>query len=286
MDYELLLPALDSLVKNQIGMHLIDSNGQLNLLGVLDVLKEGPNGPTEDFDINSVEINEITVEPTAGDELAFEYNENQLIAYVPEILQEQIRFSVQFVFSEFDKINDGINRLSREFSIDRIGVIDNAEEELKNARKNYTARSADTIHMCRVNVGESIKQLQRSMRNAVDEINRVPKDRKMRLFKVKVNDVLQMEQTARMACLNIMKGCMIYAEISMILDEKQAALDRIADVIAFFEEFSREELMRVEGWNKQKDEFWSNDYYDQKNLLKEKCGDLKMSPEKYTITVR
>ena len=283
MNNKLLLSTLDSLVESKLGFSLMTSDSQLDMQNISTILKES-NGLTENLNVNS--INKITVGSAQTGELALGCNGNELTVYVPDAMQEQIRFTVEFVFSEFDKINDAISRLAKEFNIDRIGVIDNAERELKNARYHYTKLSAETINSCKVDVGNSLEQLKLTMRNAINTINNVPTDRKARLFKTKVNDVLEMEQTARMSCFNIIKGCKIYAEISMMLDEKHAALSRIEDIIDFFGSFSRHELERVEGWNKSKDEFWLEGFYDQKISLKETYGDLKMSSDQYTILVR
>lgn len=272
MNTDKIMPTLDSIVFNKIGKHIIDEEGKLKENNVAELIfSENENADVDEKDLKTINIKNNS----QAEDLYFEYDYNVLSVYVPEELQEQIRFAVEYVMSEFDKINDAISDLQREFNVDRIGIVDSAEIELENARNHYSKNSTNTVNMCRVNLNSTVQQLKRSMGLAIEDINKIPTDRKKRLFKIKVNNYLEKEQRARMDCYYIIKGSLLYAEIALLLNEKSAALSFIDNTIQFLNSFDNEQLERVEGWNKKKDQFWIKTFTEYVQNLTDKKIELE-----------
>lgn len=137
MDYGPTLKVLDNLVYKQTKVRLLDSDGKVNLFNLATLLGTKVSGDSaSDLLCQSVKLNvknEISKENGSGkdENIDFSMEGDQLIVSMPETLREQVSFAVKYIVSEFDKIDDDINRLSMQFQIDRIGVIRNAENTLK-----------------------------------------------------------------------------------------------------------------------------------------------------------
>lgn len=107
-----------------IGFKLFNEDGTLN---ISELKKEGRKF-TSCKSTSDVEILGVNAEI-----VKFDWDGQKLEVYVPEEIQDKIRFYVDFFFSQFDQINDNINALARDFNINRVTKIRTAQQDIVNS---------------------------------------------------------------------------------------------------------------------------------------------------------
>ena len=246
-------------INSKIGIPLFDKNGELCCAEIKNrlFLRENIEDEIEDS---------LVIKDAEDEDISLIYDENELIMYVPQELKEKILFSVEYVFSEFDKVNDGINDLNRQFNINRIAAIRNAEDILKIQGSNYSNKMS--LCMCRNSLGDVLFQLQMHITDIIDEIYKIPTD-KRRIFKIKVKNVLAKEKEAQISLMEYIKGVGIYAEISMKLGDNESAVRRVDDALEFIAKIEDNKRTRIEGWNQKKDMFWIRKLIEYEIMLKD-----------------
>ncbi len=243
----------------KMGITLFDENGRLCVEEIKSVLLQ-----TEKVE-DEIEDN-LIIRDSNDDSIYFEYDEGTLSMYVPNVLKEKIVFSVEYIFSEFDKINEGISDLVKQFNINRIATIKNAEDVLKIQGANFSENAKMSLYTCRNSLGEVLYQLQMDIMSIIDYVYNIPTG-KMRLFKIKVANVLQKEKVAHISVMEYIKGVGIYAEISMKLGDIDAAERRVNDALVFLRGIDENKRKRIEGWNQEKDMFWIQQFTEYEEVL-------------------
>lgn len=246
-------------INSKIGIPLFDKNGELCCAEIKNrlFLREDTEDEIEDS---------LIIRDAEDEDISFDYDENELIMYVPQELKDKILFSIEYVLSEFDKINDGINDLNRQFNINRIAAIRNAEDILKIQGSNYSNKMS--LCMCRNSLGDVLFQLQMNITDVIDYIYNIPTD-KRRIFKIKVKNVLAKEKEAQISLMEYIKGVGIYAEISMKLGDNESAVRRVDDALEFIGKIEDNKRARIEGWNQKKDMFWIRKLIEYEIMLKD-----------------
>lgn len=178
-------------------------------------------------------------------------------------------FAIDYIISEFDKINDDINSLSLQFHINRIGVIEEAENTLNNIHREsgLTDISKESLIGSRKDLGQTIDQLKRSIQNTINYVNNIPTDSIQRVFKVKVKSVLYKTKEGRMSMNEYIKATGIYVGICMELKQPAWGVSYLENAIDFLQSFEENELIRIEGWNEEEDGFWIDKIKEYKQLL-------------------
>ncbi|MBQ3602192.1 MAG: hypothetical protein II992_13510 [Lachnospiraceae bacterium] len=238
---------IDTVVYETKKCHIFNADGSIDRNGINKLLpSELPN---------SISHILVGAEKKDGD-ITFEYDEETLYMYVPKELKEKIQFAVEYVFSEFDKINSGISDLALQFHIDRVANIANAEQVLQCMGYELTDIKKQTLIASRNDLGIALNQLSGNIKATIEYINGIPKDFKKRLFTVKVTTVLEKEKQAHMALMEYMKGIAIFCEMSLRLGDKDSAVSMLSRGKNFLDSFDIRQYERVEGWNQAKDMFW------------------------------
>lgn len=251
---------LNEVVNSKMGITLFNEKGQLCYREIKNMLSM--KGDFED------EIEDGLIIKDAKDEnIYFEYNEGELSMYVPKELKEQIIFSIEYLLSEFDKVNDGINDLAKQFNINRIATIKNAEDVLLTQGRSFSSNAEMSLYVCRNNLGEVLHQLQMDIMGIIDYIYNIPTGGR-RIFKIKVSNVLEKEKRAHISLMEYIKGIGIYAEISMKLGDIEGAEKRVNDALEFLNGIEESKRMRIEGWNQKKDMFWIQEFSEYGEIIK------------------
>lgn len=154
MDYSAVLEILDGIIYDQTKVKLLKSDGKVDWLKLAPLIGNK---------IPASLCKSVRLDTKGGDEeeVSFNVEADQLIISMPKTLRDKVAFAVEYIISEFDKINSDINRLSLQFQIDRLGVVKNAEDVLKSvcAEGGLSNVSIQTLIQCRQDLGNSLRQL-------------------------------------------------------------------------------------------------------------------------------
>ena len=185
VDKEKVLQTVDEWAFDKYGSHILTEEGKVNVDSVMELVNGKGGENTEIVSSDQEVIVDVLDEPDGeylGEEFWINFDNNELILYVPKELREKIQFEIQYVLSGFDKIQTAIADLSREFQIDRKGAIVNAEKEIYNCGDKFSQDSRQILIGCINDVGNSIEQIKGSIVGLCDEIARIPQNRKRRIY--------------------------------------------------------------------------------------------------------
>ena len=261
VDKEKVLQTVDEWAYDKYGSHILTEEGKVNVDSVMELVNGKGGENTEIVSSDQEVIVDVLDEPDGeylGEEFWINFDNNELILYVPKELREKIQFEIQYVLSGFDKIQTAIADLSREFQIDRKGAIVNAEKEIYNCGDKFSQDSRQILIGCINDVGNSIEQIKGSIVGLCDEIARIPQNRKRRIFKTPIETTLKKVEYGKMSVLDYVYGTAVYAELNLKLGRKQAAVSRMQESIDFLSKMRTEKFARVEQWNRGKDGFWED----------------------------
>lgn len=237
-------------------------------------------GVWEKMGVKDIVINLIE----GGNIIEWKFNGDELELLVPKELRERIAFSRDYIFSRFDKIEESISDISKEFDTDRFSEITNAVKELKNYQNECSEDSKQILMGCLKDVGRVLDGLKGKIKILVDEINNIPKERKRRLLKTPIKKRLRDVQLGRKEVEMLVLGTQIYAEMNLKINRKDAAKNRLKDTKKFFMDIcDNGGFERVEQWNKDKDHYWESGI--KKEIIKlESCiNELERDNDKIII---
>ncbi|MCC8163975.1 MAG: hypothetical protein LIO86_12625 [Lachnospiraceae bacterium] len=252
------MKTVNSLIKEKYGYEILNDDGKVNLKEIkktLPLLKRLPIIGThipqivEDVQIEEKESGE-------GTEPEFAFDKDTLIMYVPKDLKEEIAFSIEYILSEFDKIQSAVVDLNYQFWSDRAAKITAAENYLKSGEREATSVRMLSLINYRTDLNAATEELKSQISKRVNDICNIPKDPKVRLFKIKTDTALAWEDEARKSVELYIRGLAINTEICLRLGEKKMAAACLNGAESFFESFAIEQFDRMEGWNHNKDLFW------------------------------
>lgn len=272
---DMIVEMVDNWLYYKYGCHFMTDDGKLNIDTLLALSEK-----TQREDIsNKLENNFliVTSDASKNDEINFEWDEKNLFMYVPRDLQERIQFSIEYILCGFDKVQDAVADITKEFQINRKGLIIQAEKELINFENDFTDVSMQVIINNVNRVGEAIEQTKESIICVCNKVNDIPKDRKKRLFKTPDKEILKDVMRARVAIYDYVYASAIYAELNLKIGRRNAAILRMKDSIQFLKEMrDSDKFLRVEQWNEKKDLFWEEGIDEHIELLEEKLETIMM----------
>lgn len=204
------------------------------------------------------------------------FDSERYIVSVPPELQEKIRLATEYVLSGFDKIQIALSHLPKELQANRKGVVVNAQKELYNCKSGLSEESKQVLIGCINDVGNAVEQIKESMIAMCDKVEAVPKDRKKRLFRTHIDDILGAVEIGRASLYDYVYASGVYTEINLKIGRKDAAINRMQEAVEFLSGMRDEErFKRVEQWNKEKDLFWETGVDEQIDLLKDELGKIR-----------
>ena len=256
-----------------MGFNLFDEDNSINVA----TIKENCFPNREEIEIN--ENSDVCIEKTEGKDVEFEWDYNVLKVYVPEEIQKKIEFSVEYVFSLFDKINNNINSISKQLNDMGITEVENAERLLKifEGKSEYDENQKTLILMRMYGVENSMGNFEKRIKETIDEINKIPTNRLFRVQRTNIKQILGQEKIAHIDLLMYVKGAGIYAEFAKKMGQQGMAEQILERSYNFMKSINNESLQRVEGWNQKKDEFWLKQVPQMMELLNSQNNKIKNS---------
>lgn len=242
---------INECLNNYLDFDLFMKDGNLNYEKLMEKGVEITRGQRADV---------VFSESESGEEITFEWNGEVINVKVPRRVQQKIRFAVEYVFSEFDKINDNINSLARDLNNQIISTVEASKNTLENIRKKDVDEIDEIDRQMLVNTLQPLKttiyNLKKKLEDIIKEINDIPQKRWVRVLKTNIKKELNQEKIAHLDMGMYIEGVGVYVEMTQMLGKNEWALDVLEDAKKFLNGFSKEELLRIEGWNEQKDGFW------------------------------
>ncbi|MBS6711500.1 MAG: hypothetical protein KH296_05355 [Ruminococcus sp.] len=242
---------INECLNNYLDFDLFMKDGNLNYEKLIEKGVEITRGQRADV---------VFSESESGEEITFEWNGEVINVKVPRRVQQKIRFAVEYVFSEFDKINDNINSLARDLNNQIISTVEASKNTLENIRKKDVDEIDEIDRQMLVNTLQPLKttiyNLKKKLEDIIKEINDIPQKRWVRVLKTNIKKELNQEKIAHLDMGMYIEGVGVYVEMTQMLGKNEWALDVLEDAKKFLNRFSKEELSRIEGWNEQKDGFW------------------------------
>lgn len=188
-----------------IGFKLFNEDGTLN---ISELKKEGRKF-TSCKSTSDVEILGVNAEI-----VKFDWDGQKLEVYVPEEIQDKIRFYVDFFFSQFDQINDNINALARDFNINRVTKIRTAQQDIVNSEGILTQEKKIKLTVSLNGLQDALNELELKIEDTVKMFNSIPKDRIRRTLTVNVKQMLAQEKIIHLDMYEYMAGVGAYVRIS------------------------------------------------------------------------
>lgn len=238
-----------------IGFKLFNEDGTLN---ISELKKEGRKF-TSCKSTSDVEILGVNAEI-----VKFDWDGQKLEVYVPEEIQDKIRFYVDFFFSQFDQINDNINALARDFNINRVAKIRTAQQDIVNSEGILTQEKKIKLTVSLNGLQDALNELELKIEDTVKMFNSIPKDRIRRTLTVNVKQMLAQEKIIHLDMYEYMAGVGAYVRISGKLGDRQSALACVKRAVDFLQNMLGKGIQHLEGWNEKKIDFG---YRNQKNFL-------------------
>lgn len=286
IDKEKVFNTVDDWVFNKYGNHILLENGDVDMKAIISLFQQQNGEEKEIIEAIPEDIVLDVSESEDGNEdnICLHLDEKQLIMYVPKELRDKIQFEIEYILSGFDKIQNAVADLTQEFQNNRKGALVNAEKELRNCGNEFTKESRQIIIGCINDVGSSIEQTRESIVSLCNTIDKIPLDRKKRLFKTPINIVLSDVKRGRMSVYDYIYGSAIYAELNMKIGRKNAAIARLQETIDFLKDMcNKNRFIRVEQWNEKKDMFWEDGIKEQIDVLQRELEQIKNYSGKYAF---
>lgn len=284
VDKNYVLRTVDSWIFNKYGNHILTNEGKADINNIAELVNKADNIKTEVIDVDKEDIVVDMNTDGEGNDISFSWDEEKLMIYVPKELRERIQLEVEYVLSGFDKVQIAVAELSKEFQITREGAIVNAEKEIANIENDLSNDSRQVIVGCINDVGSAIEQIKKSIIHVCEEIERIPKDRKRRLFATPIKKRLEDVRNARVYVYDYVYGTAVYAELNLKIGREKAAKDRMRQTIDFLNEMKTNgRFERVEQWNEKKDLFWKKEIDAQISLLEKQLSDIQNYSGRITL---
>lgn len=284
VDKNYVLRTVDSWIFNKYGNHILTNEGKADINNIAELVNKADNIKTEVIDVDKEDIVVDMNTDGEGNDISFSWDEEKLMIYVPKELRERIQLEVEYVLSGFDKVQIAVAELSKEFQITREGAIVNAEKEIANIENDPSNDSRQVIVGCINDVGSAIEQIKKSIIHVCEEIERIPKDRKRRLFATPIKKRLEDVRNARVYVYDYVYGTAVYAELNLKIGREKAAKDRMRQTVDFLNEMKTNgRFERVEQWNEKKDLFWKKEIDAQISLLEKQLSDIQNYSGRITL---
>lgn len=284
VDKNHVLRTVDSWIFNKYGNHILTNEGKADINSIVELVNKADNIETEVIDVDKEDIVVDMNTDGEGNDISFSWDEEKLMIYVPKELRKRIQLEVEYVLSGFDKVQIAVAELSKEFQITREGAIVNAEKEIANIENDLSNDSRQVIVGCINDVGSAIEQIKKSIIHVCEEIERIPKDRKRRLFATPIKKRLEDVRNARVYVYDYVYGTAVYAELNLKIGREKAAKDRMRQTIDFLNEMKTNgRFERVEQWNEKKDLFWKKEIDAQISLLEKQLSDIQNYSGRITL---
>ena len=279
-DVKRIKEMLNNGVYEQTGIKMFDKEGRLDFESIKKIWNKTVE--TKSFPEN---ISKIKVLESKTSQIELEYNGNDLTAYVPKQVKEKIQFYVEYIMSEFDKVNAAVAATSYNFVVNRKGVVNAAANTLERVDEWNEINYKDLIR-ARQDLAPAIEQLKGAVIHNISNICKIPKERRKRLlYRVDVETALSWEKEARISLVDYVHALGIYTEISLKLGNNKAAVFYINDGIDFLNTIQLEQLLRMEGWNENKDHFWDQKVKKYIPLLQDGLKEIINVDEKLTVEI-
>lgn len=284
VDKNYVLRTVDSWIFNKYGNHILTNEGKADINNIAELVNKADNIKTEVIDVDKEDIVVDMNTDGEGNDISFSWDEEKLMIYVPKELRKRIQLEVEYVLSGFDKVQIAVAELSKEFQITREGAIVNAEKEIANIENDPSNDSRQVIVGCINDVGSAIEQIKKSIIHVCEEIERIPKDRKRRLFATPIKKRLEDVRNARVYVYDYVYGTAVYAELNLKIGREKAAKDRMRQTVDFLNEMKTNgRFERVEQWNEKKDLFWKKEIDAQISLLEKQLSDIQNYSGRITL---
>lgn len=284
VDKNHVLRTVDSWIFNKYGNHILTNEGKADINNIAELVNKADNIKTEVIDVDKEDIVVDMNTDGEGNDISFSWDEEKLMIYVPKELRKRIQLEVEYVLSGFDKVQIAVAELSKEFQITREGAIVNAEKEIANIENDPSNDSRQVIVGCINDVGSAIEQIKKSIIHVCEEIERIPKDRKRRLFATPIKKRLEDVRNARVYVYDYVYGTAVYAELNLKIGREKAAKDRMRQTVDFLNEMKTNgRFERVEQWNEKKDLFWKKEIDAQISLLEKQLSDIQNYSGRITL---
>ena len=257
-----------------IGFKLFNEDGTLN---ISELKKEGRKFTSckSTLDVEILGVNAEIVK--------FDWDGQKLEVYVPEEIQDKIRFYVDFFFSQFDQINDNINALARDFNINRVAKIRTAQQDIVNSEGILTQEKKIKLTVSLNGLQDALNELELKIEDTVKMFNSIPKDRIRRTLTVNVKQMLAQEKIIHLDMYEYMAGVGAYVRISGKLGDRQSALACVKRAVDFLQNMLGKGIQHLEGWNEKKDRFWIQKPEEFLELLNEQYAQFLNSRENILI---
>lgn len=275
MENSVAFKMLDDWIFNKYNIHLTNEEGSLDVGSIIKVLPNGVRSRLSNIESVKDLVIDTDSKVDSKDNMDIYFDENELVMCVPKEIREKVMFSVEYILGSFDKLENAIADISKEFQVDREGSIINAQKEMANFESSFNGDSKQIIIGCINSVGNAIEQIKKSILSVVDEVNDMPKNRMKRLFKP-IEKTLKEVLLGRVSVGDYIYGTAVYAELNMKIGRKEAAISRMQDAIDFLENLIESgRLERVEQWNKMKDMFWKDGVREYIEVMQEKLNSIE-----------
>ena len=224
---------INGVIKPYIGFDLFTKDGRLNMAEISN--REGINIQCGlDTDVQIEEKKNAT-------EVEFIWDTEIVKVYVPEHVQKKVRFYVNYIFSEFDKINDNINALAEDINEQTVAKVTNACKILERGG------DSNDLSSVLIELGEALEYLQSKITRVVNDINSISQNRLTRMLKTNIPKMLNQERLARIDMCIYIEGVRAYIEIAEKLGKDEMADGRMDDACKLWDSFSEEKLRRIDG---------------------------------------
>lgn len=267
---------INEIIKEQSGVELFNEEGNIQFEKLKAIFKNN------DFPI-SENINRIIVEKKETQDVEVSYDgEDELKVYVPEIIQKKIRFSINYLFSQFDKINYNISEIRVQLTQNEISTIRRNRELIL---EESTLEPSDYILQ---QIEISSDRLKENTCRIIKETNKIERNRVKRLLSKRsaITTALENNKIAINSLHYYLEGMVLLSELYLRIGKKIQCLSRIEEAIAFLNEFTESEYRRMEGWNSHKNGFWIEKPKEYISFLTEKCEEIQKNDDKLIINIK
>jgi len=177
---------------------------------------------------------------------------------IPQSPEEFVRFVVEYIFNEFNALNNAVYAVNLGQHDDRVAIVLSAMTDYKKAlNTNNEELRFNTIQRAEANLTLAMAQISKEVASNVDKLSRIPKDLLKKLFcGMKPEEAKLLINSSRESLLIYEQGLHLMVRFDMEMKEINRIIPSLLEAKAFLESVFKsnnsQRLYELSG-----DKFWS-----------------------------